>query len=101
MIGLDQVHTELNCDAILNGEGLFLVSGRDKKLLPGGLVHADRELAALLLEKAVAGSEVELLPALDLVVIEVINRGALVLEHLGVIEGDRRSRQCPSGVVMV
>ena len=64
------------------------MSGRDKKLLSGGLVHADRELTALLLEKAVSGSKVELLPALDLFVIEVIDCGALVLEHFGVIEGD-------------
>ena len=53
------------------------MGGRNEKLLPGGLVHADRELAAFLLKIAVSGTEIELLPALDLVVIKVVDHFGL------------------------
>ena len=77
MIGLNQVHTELDREAILNGEGLFLVSGRNEKRLPSGLMHADCELATLLLKIAVSNAKIELLPAFYLVVIKIVDHFGL------------------------
>ena len=76
MVGLNQVHPKLQRDAIGDSEFFGLVGGRNKKLLSGGLMHANRELAVFLLKIAVSGTKIELLPALDFVVIKVVN-------HLG------------------
>ena len=83
LVGPDQVEAELQCDAVLNSELLPGVGGRNEKLLAGRLVHADLELAILLLEEAVASAEVKLLPAGDLVVVEIIDHPG----QRGIIQG--------------
>ena len=77
LVSLNEVHPKLHRDAVSYGEFFSLVGGRNEKRLSSGLMHADRELATFLLQIAVSSTKIELLPALDLVVIKVVNHFGL------------------------